>query len=122
MNVQDGSIAMDERIGVVERLIDAVNDHDIERLTGCFADDYRNETPAHPARGFRGRDQVRTNWQRIFEFVPDIEARVLRSVVDNDTMWTEWEMRGTRPDGSAHVMCGVILFGVVDDAAAWARF
>src|SRR4051794_31566605 len=122
MNVQDGSIAMDERIGVVERLIDAVNDHDIERLTGCFADDYANETPAHPARGFRGRDQVRRNWEQIFAFVPDVHATVLRTASVDDTVWSEWEMRGTRRDGSAHRMAGVVLFGVENAVARWARF
>src|SRR3954468_6406179 len=122
MNVQDGSIAMDERIGVVERLIDAVNDHDIERLTGCFADDYANETPAHPSRGFRGRDQVRRNWQQIFAFVPDVHTEVVRRVVDGDTVWSEWEMTGTRRDGTPHRMRGVIIFGARDDAIVSARF
>src|SRR6476619_8521648 len=107
---------------VIDRLVRATNDHDLDALVECFAEDYVNETPVHPGRGFRGREQVRANWQRIFEFVPDVEARVLRSAVDNDTVWTEWEMRGTRLDGSAHVMCGVIVFGIVDDKAAWARF
>ena len=36
--------------------------------------------------------------------------------------WSEWEHRGTRRDGSAHMMRGVIIFGVVDDVIAWARF
>jgi hypothetical protein len=47
---------------------------------------------------------------------------VLRCTVDGDTVWTEWEHRGTRPDGSAHVMRGVVIFGVTDGMAAWARF
>src|SRR6266511_3206985 len=28
---------------VVERLLEAVNAHDLEAMVGCFADDYRNE-------------------------------------------------------------------------------
>ncbi len=31
-------------------------------------------------------------------------------------------MRGTRPDGDAHVMRGVVIFGVAGDEASWARF
>jgi hypothetical protein len=46
----------------LRRLQRAVNDHDIEALVSCFAEDYVNETPAHPLRGFSGRDQVRKNW------------------------------------------------------------
>lgn len=88
----------------------------------CFAADYRNETPAHPARGFRGSEQVRRTWQQIFHAVPDVTAQVLRCAVDGDTVWSEWEMRGTRSDGAAHLMRGVIVFGVAAGRAVWARF
>ena len=54
--------------------------------------------------------------------MPDIHAVVLRAAVDGDTAWTEWDMTGTRKDGTAHHMRGVILFGVRDDQASWARF
>ena len=57
---------------VIDRLIQATNEHDLEGIVGCFAADYRNETPAHPARGFVGRDQVRRNWTQILAAVPDI--------------------------------------------------
>lgn len=64
----------------------------------CFTEDYVNETPAHPARGFRGRDPVRRNWTQIFAAVPDIEAELLRSHQAGDTVWLQWEMRDTRKD------------------------
>ena len=89
---------------VIDRLIQATNEHDLEGIVGCFAADYRNETPAHPARGFVGRDQVRRNWTQILAAVPDITATVRRVAVDGDTVWTEQEHRGTRPDGSARLM------------------
>jgi ketosteroid isomerase-like protein len=106
----------------LDRLLRATNDHDLEALVDCFAPDYRNETPAHPARGFDGREQVRKNWEQIFTFVPDIHAAVLRRAADGDTIWSEWEMSGTRRDGSPHLMRGVVIFGVRDDRASWARF
>jgi ketosteroid isomerase-like protein len=106
---------------MVRRLTEAVNARDLEALTSCFAADYRNETPAHPARGFRGRAQVRRNWEQIFAAVPDITAEV-RSIADEDTVWSEWEMRGTRRDGSPHLMRGVVIFGVAGSEATWARF
>jgi ketosteroid isomerase-like protein len=113
---------MDGPQALVDRLVRATNDHDIDRLVACFAEDYENETPVHPARGFRGRDQVRRNWEQIFAFVPDVRAEVVRCALDGDTAWTEWEMSGTRKDGSAHLMRGVILFGVGGGVAQWARF
>ena len=107
---------------LVEALRRATNAHDLEAIVECFSPDYRNETPAHPARGFVGREQVRRNWTQILAAVPDLTADVLRCSVDADTAWTEWEHRGTRADGSAHRMRGVIIFGVSDGRAAWARF
>ena len=106
----------------LDRLLRATNDHDLAALVECFAPDYRNETPAHPARGFDGRDQVRKNWEQIFANVPDVCAAVLRRAADGDTIWSEWEMSGTRRDGSPHLMRGVVIFGVRDDRASWARF
>lgn len=107
---------------VIDRLVSATNDHDLEAIVACFADDYINETPAHPLRGFHGREQVRRNWTRILAAVPNIRADVLRRSVEGQTVWTEWEMSGTRRDGSALLMRGVILFGVMGSSVKSARF
>jgi ketosteroid isomerase-like protein len=103
-------------------LLGATNDHDVDAVAACFAEDYENETPLHPSRGFQGREQVRRNWEQIFAFVPDLRAEVSRRAIDGDSIWTEWEMRGTRRDGSAHHMGGVVVFRVRDGVASSARF
>ena len=113
---------IDGTAGVVTRLERAANARDINALVACFAPDYRNETPAHPARSFVGRDQVRRNWEQIFAGIPDLTAKVLRSAVNGNEAWTEWEHRGTRRDGSMHLMRGVVIFGVSDGLLTWARF
>jgi limonene-1,2-epoxide hydrolase len=107
---------------VVARLTQAVNDHDLEAIVNCFAEDYRNETPAHPTRGFVGREQVRRNWTQILAAVPDITVTLSRVATDAATVWTEQQHRGTRADGTAHAMSGVVIFGVSEDQIAWARF
>lgn len=107
---------------LVRRLAAATNAHDLDALTACFADDYLNETPAHPARGFRGAEQVRRNWAQLFAGIPDLSARILATVGAGDTVWAEWEMSGTRRDGTAHLMRGVIIFGVEAGKARSARF
>ena len=107
---------------VLDRLLAAINAHELEAMVSCFAEDYTNETPVHPPRGFRGQEQVRTNWSQIFAAVPNIEARVVRSCVDGETLWTEWEMAGDRVDGSPFLMRGVVIFGVAGDTIASARF
>jgi ketosteroid isomerase-like protein len=118
---KDGDVAGRPEL-TIERIRDAITRHDLDALTGCFAEDYINETPIHPSRGFRGRDQVRRNWQRIFEAAPDIGATVIRRASDGATVWSEWELRGHRSDGSSLTMRGVGIFGIADDQAQWCRF
>ena len=107
---------------LLDRLAAAASRRDLEALVGCFAPDYTNETPAHPAQGFTGREQVRRNWEQIFALMPDITATVLRSCCQGEAVWSEWEMAGTRPDGTAARMAGVIIFGVRGEQFSWARF
>ena len=40
-------------LALADRLRDAVNRHDLDAMTRCFATDFVNETPVHPARSFR---------------------------------------------------------------------
>ena len=107
---------------LLDRLVTAASRRDLDALAGCFAPGYRNETPAHPAQGFTGRDQVRRNWEQIFAVMPDMTATVLRSACDGDVVWSEWHMAGTRPDGAALQMAGVVIFGVRDGLFSWARW
>lgn len=80
----------------LDRLVSGTNDRDLDGLVGCFAEDSVNTTPAHPSRGFFGRDQVRRNWEQIFGFVPDIRAEIVAAAFDGTTVWSQWDMRGTR--------------------------
>jgi hypothetical protein len=65
---------------------------------------------------------VRKNWQRIFAGVPDVSATVVRSTVDAEVVWSEWQLGGHRADGAEQIMRGVIIFGVDDDRFGWSRF
>jgi len=112
----------ENRPSVLERLLGAVNDHDLDALVACFADDYANETPAHPQRGFRGKEQVRRNWARIFAGVADLRADVPRYTLDRDELWTEWDMSGTRRDGAPFRMRGVVIFSIDGRTIESARF
>ncbi|MBC7595323.1 MAG: nuclear transport factor 2 family protein [Kineosporiaceae bacterium] len=107
---------------VVQRLQVATNTHDIDAIVACFAPDYRNETPAHPARNFVGNEQVRRNWMQILAAIPDVSTEIVAAVASGNMVWTEWEHRGTRRDGTAHLMRGVVVFGIADGLIASARF
>lgn len=106
---------------LVERLHDAMNRHDLDAFLECFDPEYRSETPAHPARSFTGREQVRRNWSALFDSTPDFRADLLRASVDDGTVWTEWHMYGTGTDGTELDDRGVIVLGVPDDRIEWGR-
>jgi hypothetical protein len=42
---------------VIERLCEAINQHDPDAMVECFDPDYRSEQPAHPNRGFGARNR-----------------------------------------------------------------
>src|ERR1700712_1284828 len=117
MSPTDGDIPQ-----VIDRLAAATNDHDVAAIAGGFAEGYVNRTPAHPARSFTGREQVRRNWEQILGAVPDISCVVTRHARRGDEVWTEWEHRGTRRDGAGHLMRGVIVFTVAGDELSAASF
>ena len=83
-----GTTTADE---VVRRIERATNSHDLEALVDCFDEAFVSESPVHPARDFQGRDQVRRNWAQIFEAVPDLSSRLVRSIGREDVAWAEWE-------------------------------
>jgi ketosteroid isomerase-like protein len=101
---------------VVERLRDAVNRHDLQALLECIDEDYRSEQPAHPNRGFGGKEQVRKNWSSIFESFPDFRAELLRYASEGDLVWSEWHWSATGLE-----IAGVTLFGVRAERIVWGR-
>jgi SnoaL-like domain len=101
---------------VVERMHEALNRHDLEAFLDCFDAGYRSEQPAHPNRGFGGKEQVRKNWSSMFESFPDFVAELLRHYSEGRTAWSEWRWRATGLN-----MAGVTVMGVEDDRIVWAR-
>jgi ketosteroid isomerase-like protein len=101
---------------------EAINAHDLDALVSCFSDDVVSEQPAHPARSFIGRDQVRTNWATIFGMVPDLKANLIRSTVEDGVEWAEWAWDGTRNDGAAFSLRGTTIHGVENGRVRWVHF
>jgi hypothetical protein len=107
----------------IVRLRNAINSHDLDTIVGCFAETYRNETPAHPIRSFTGSEQVRRNWTQILAGIPDLHAEIVRTARRDDDLWAEWSWNGTRGDGAAFAMRGVTILGVDGTGAiAWTQF
>ena len=107
---------------ILQRLQEAMNGHDLEVLVACFAADIDSQQPAHPARNFRGREQIWRNWEHLFAAIPDITATLVRSARDGQTIWAEWLWTGERADGSAADMAGVTILRVAGEEVDWQHF
>src|SRR4051794_12443307 len=106
---------------MTNRLLSALNAHDLDAFVECFAPDYRSDQPAHPGRAFDGRDKVRENWTSVFAGVPDFHAELLASSTTDDGVEIgEWRWWGTHTDGLPFAMRGVTVMGIEAEHIAWA--
>jgi hypothetical protein len=103
---------------VVERLIGALNEHDLDAVAACFGDDFTSEWPAHPGRNFDGPEQVRRNWEMIFTMSPDITIAMTNAVEVGDEVWGEWAY--TKAAGQD--LRGVIIITVREGLIRKSRF
>ncbi|WP_160145123.1 nuclear transport factor 2 family protein [Actinacidiphila yanglinensis] len=106
----------------IERLMDAINSHDPQKVADCFTTDYQVEAPHRPAEGFTGNEQVLANWIGIFKRLPDMRGRVLRRATAGPELWAEFEYVGTGPDGGTIVLGGPAIMWARDGLIARARF
>ena len=107
---------------VMNRVLAALNSHNLDAFVECFASDYRSEQPVHPSRAFEGSDKVRENWTSVFAGVPDFQAELLTSVTTEDSVEIgEWRWRGTHTDGTPFAMQGVTVMGIEGTHIAWGR-
>ena len=107
---------------LLHRLRTAIDAHDLDAFVACFADDYRSDQPAHPARAFVGAAQVRENWTSVFAGVPDLTAELLSEATTEDGAEVgEWFWHGTHVDGQPFAMRGVTVIRVEDGKITSAR-
>ena len=107
---------------IMNRLLSAMNAHDLGAFVACFAVDYDSQQPAHPNRAFRGSEQVRKNWEGVFAGIPDFAAELLLSAeIADGVEISEWRWTGTHTDGAPFGMQGMIVTGVQRNQIAWQR-
>lgn len=107
---------LNDPMSVVTKFVNACNRHDADGIASCLHPDFDSIQPMYPSRNFRGADQVRRNWQAIFDAEPGFRLTVLRSAVADDTIWLE--LHGA---GEAAEVAGVFVMGVQGDRIRWAR-
>ena len=109
-------IGLNDAMSVVARFVNACNRHDADGVAACLHPDFDSIQPMYPSRNFRGADQVRRNWQAIFDAEPGFRLTVLRSAAMDDTVWLE--LHGAGRDAE---VAGVFIMGIVGDRIRWAR-
>ena len=104
------------------RLQQATNDHDLDALVDCFAAEYR--TRRRRIRAVRSKEPSRSaaTGGRSSSSFPMCGPACSGMRSTGSDVWSEWEMSGTRVDGTPHLMRGVIVFGLQGERAASARF
>ncbi len=109
-------IGLNDAMSVVTRFVNACNRHDADGVAACLHPDFDSIQPMYPSRNFRGADQVRRNWQAIFDAEPGFRLTVRRSAAMDDTVWLE--LHGAGRDAE---VAGVFIMGIVGDRIRWAR-
>lgn len=99
---------------VAQRWITSLSAHDLEAAVDCFDAAYVDEAPARRGESVQGQDSVRRNFSMLLSDLPDLTANISRTVADGDDVWMEWNMRGTRRDGTLLEFVGVNIFQVKD--------
>jgi ketosteroid isomerase-like protein len=99
---------------VAERWVRALSLHDLEAAVDCFDRAYIDDAPARRGESVQGQDAVRKNFETLLSDLPDLTAKISRTVSDGDEVWMEWGMRGTRRDGTVMEFVGVNIFQVLD--------
>ena len=106
---------------VLAGLIDAWNDHDLERIVACYKADCEGVDVALALPQY-GRDAVQRTAARYLDAFPDLQFVVKDSVVDQNRAVQTWMASGTHqgtllnipPTGRPVTICGTSLYVVED--------
>jgi ketosteroid isomerase-like protein len=108
----------DRGVEVLERLLDAFNRHDLDRIMSFFADDCVLETPRGPhpyGTRFAGREAVRDGLGARFAGIPDVHYGDDRHWRSGDRGCSEWLLTGTTVAGEKVEVRGCDLFELRGD-------
>jgi ketosteroid isomerase-like protein len=85
-------------IEVLQAVVDAFNDHDLDRIMSFFADDCVQDMPRGPSpcgSRFVGTHKVRQGWAGRFAGLPNVHYGRPAHFVDGNTGITKWTVTGT---------------------------
>jgi steroid delta-isomerase-like uncharacterized protein len=91
-----------DKKGIVQREIDAWNNHDAEALVACYTDDCIYESIAVGSQT-HGKENLKKGLVEAFKMYPDQEYTVLSLFEAEDIVVSEWSLETTqkfKPDGT----------------------
>jgi ketosteroid isomerase-like protein len=106
---------------LLTRMLDAMNQHDLEAFLACFAERYRGDGPGGGNGIVRSRDDLRSEWEESLREGSDFHADLVGWAAEGDEIWAEWRWRGTRPDGTRRRERGVAIYRVEDEVLVAGR-
>ena len=89
-------------VEVLQAVVDAFNDHDLDRIMGFFADGCVLEMPKGPSSfgsQYVGTQSVRQGLAGRFSGLPDVHYGNPSHFVDGNTGISKWTLTGTTPGG-----------------------
>jgi len=95
-------MSSEQRLEVLQQVLDGFNRHDIEAIMSFFADDCVFESPRGPdpwGRRFVGSDEVRRGLAERFEGMPDVRYDGGDHFGCGSRGASEWTLSGTTVDG-----------------------
>jgi ketosteroid isomerase-like protein len=90
------------KLDVLERMLDAFNDHDLQAIMSLFVHDCVFEAPRGPApwgRRFEGKQAVAEGLGARFSGIPDVSYESHGDFVSGERGASEWTLRGTTVEG-----------------------
>ena len=87
--------------GAVDRVLDALNAHDVERFVACYAEDATIED-GYDRLVARGHAELRERYGPMFERYPDVRVNGLHRVAEGEFVVQHEEVTG-RGEPTRHV-------------------
>lgn len=112
--IKEVAMSGSDPLSVFQKVVDAINAHDVDTQVSYFHPNYESRLPCHPSENFTGNDQVRKNWSALMGAVPDLRLDLERWAVNGSEVWTELHVHGRRTDESPFDVRGVIIATVED--------
>ena len=107
-----------DRLGVLERMVDGFNAHDLDAIMSLFTEDCVFESPRGReawGRRFEGQGAVREGLGARFTTIPDVHYGDASHFVSGDRGVSEWTLTGTTTDGARLNVRGCDIWTFRDD-------